>query len=331
MGSGTFDTSAYSARASVRSHSHNAGFHYDSAVKSGAARSVHPTLDLTRKPYREARDNADNPESLPIAILLDVTGSMRDVPKLLLPEFGKLMSIILDEGAVKYPQIAFGAIGDANGDRYPVQLSEFEADDELVEQHLGNLILEGGGGGTMQESYELLVYFFANAVETDAWEKRGQKSFLFIVGDEQFYTTVRADQAKRYLGLDLREDVDAASAFRGLQEKWEVFLLRPEEGSYSEEPYKSQVESQWKAVLPEERVIAAESYTDIVPKIAATISLMAGLDLATVVGAVRDRFGAAAADGVSTSLVPVASAVVPVAGELPVAADASSAPGAVRL
>jgi hypothetical protein len=241
------------------------------------------------------------------------------------------MSIILDEGAVKYPQIAFGAIGDANGDRYPVQLSEFEADDELVEQHLGNLILEGGGEGTMQESYELLVYFFANAVETDAWEKRGQKSFLFIVGDEQFYTTVRADQAKRYLGLDLREDVDAASAFRGLQEKWEVFLLRPEEGSYSEEPYKSQVESQWKAVLPEERVIAAESYTDIVPKIAATISLMAGLDLATVVGAVRDRFGAAAADGVSTSLVPVARAVVPVAGELPVAADASSAPGAVRL
>ncbi len=331
MGSGVFDTSAYTARASVRSHAHNAGFDYDSAVKSGAVRSVHETLDLTRKPYREARDNPDSPESLPIAILLDITGSMRDVPKLLLPEFGKLMSVILKDGGVKYPQIAFGAIGDANGDRYPVQLSEFEADDELVEQHLGNLILEGGGGGTMQESYELLVYFFANVVETDAWEKRGQKGFLFIVGDEQFYATIRADQAKSYLGLDLPQDTDAAGVFRALQEKWEVFLIRPEQGSYSAGMEKEQVEALWKAVLPEERVIAAANYTDVVPKIAATISLMAGLDLATVVSAVRDKFGAAAADGISTSLVPVASSIVPVAGDLPVAASASSAPAAMRL
>jgi hypothetical protein len=331
MGSGVFDSSAYTARAKVRSHAPNAGFDYDSAVKSGSVRSVHESLDLTRKPYREARDNADNPESLPIAILLDVTGSMRDVPKLLLPEFGKLMSVILDEGAVKDPQIAFGGIGDAFSDRFPVQLSEFEADDELVEQHLGNLILEGGGGGTMQESYELLAYFFANIVETDAWEKRGQKGFLFFVGDERFYPTIRADQVEMRLGLDMHQNTEAADVFRKLQEKWEVFLIRPEEGSYSAGPEKEQVETLWKSVLPEERVITAESYTDVVPKIAATISLMAGLDLATVVSAVRERFGSAAADGVSVGLVPVSASIIPVAGDLPETTDAQNAPNVMRL
>ena len=192
MGSGSFDSIGYSARAAARAASGASVFTHDAAVAAGKAPAIHDAMDVRKKRLREARDGADSPFSFPIAVMFDVTGSMRDVPNYLQTELGKLMGFVLGEGVVEFPQILFGAIGDAYCDSAPLQMGEFEADDALVEKTLSQIYLEGGGGGTSEESYELAMYFFARHIKTDAWEKRGTKGVLFLIGDENFYPEVNA-------------------------------------------------------------------------------------------------------------------------------------------
>ena len=54
----------------------------------------------------------------------------------------------------------FGAIGDATCDRAPLQVGQFESDNRM-DDDLGRILLEGGGGGQKTESYELAMYFMA--------------------------------------------------------------------------------------------------------------------------------------------------------------------------
>ena len=54
----------------------------------------------------------------------------------------------------------FGAIGDATCDRVPLQVGQFESDNRM-DDDLGRIVLEGGGGGQQTESYELAMYFMA--------------------------------------------------------------------------------------------------------------------------------------------------------------------------
>ena len=68
-------------------------------------------------------------------------------------------------GTPSDPQIMFGAIGDATCDRVPLQVGQFESDNRM-DDDLGRIVLEGGGGGQMTESYELAMYFMARHTAT---------------------------------------------------------------------------------------------------------------------------------------------------------------------
>ena len=83
MGSGRWSTDVYDAAARFRAASGASAFAYSD---SGAART-HPDLDPRGVPVRESRDSAEHPRSVAIAVLFDVTGSMRAVPRVLQASF----------------------------------------------------------------------------------------------------------------------------------------------------------------------------------------------------------------------------------------------------
>ena len=60
-----------------------------------------------------------------------------------------------------------------------------------MDDDLGRILLEGGGGGQMTESYELAMYFMARHTAIDCYEKRGRRGYLFIIGDELAYPRVK--------------------------------------------------------------------------------------------------------------------------------------------
>ena len=310
MGGGSFDYTSSSARSTVRKATGASAFTHDADAKAGKVDKLHESLDFTKKPMRESRDSVDNPCSTPIAVLCDITGSMGGIPKLVIDDLHKLMKMVIDGGVVTDPHVLFGAIGDATCDSVPVQMGEFEADDELVEKHLSNIYIERGGGGQNMESYELFMWLFANKVSTDAYEKRGEKGYLFIIGDEKFYPTVRKDLVKTYLNCDMDEDMTTKYVAEELQKKWEVFCIRPAgTNNYNS----SDVQGAWTSILPEERVIKAETWESIVPYIAATISVMSGKSLDDTIASMKDSgFDGATIDGVTKSLVPLEKTSLPV-------------------
>src|SRR5262249_20618935 len=139
---------------------------------------------------RESRDSDVHPESHAVAVLLDVTGSMQTVPRILQKSLPRLMGLLIRKGYLEHPQILIGAVGDATCDSAPLQVGQFESGIE-IEEDLGRLFLEGGGGGQVTESYELAMHFLAHHTSLDCVEKRGKKGYAFLIGDEAPYPRVK--------------------------------------------------------------------------------------------------------------------------------------------
>lgn len=109
-------------------------------------RSLDEKMNIKGK-IRESRDSQEHPNAFPIIIGLDVTGSMGNIPKQLICKgFPELMKKIMDEG-VEHAQVCFVGVGDNECDQAPIQVGQFETSDELQEEWLKSIYLEGGGGG----------------------------------------------------------------------------------------------------------------------------------------------------------------------------------------
>ncbi|MFD6716704.1 hypothetical protein AMK25_04260 [Micromonospora sp. TSRI0369] len=227
MGSGIWSTDVYDAADRYRRRTGKSAFSYSDS----GARKVHPALD-PRDALRESRDSAEHPQSTPIAVLFDVTGSMGHVPRVLQSKLPQLLGLLLRQGYAKDPQVMFGAIGDATCDRVPLQIGQFESDNRM-DDDLGRIVLEGGGGGQMMESYELALYFMARHTTTDSWDKRGRRGYLFIIGDELAYPGVKAAEVARLIGDDLREDMPVRQMVDEVTARWDTYYLLPAGSHYA--------------------------------------------------------------------------------------------------
>ena len=167
MGTSRWSDDHYRDRARLRARTGRDAFAHDHAVRIGAAdRAVHLKMNPRGVTVRESRDSDAHPESHAVAVLLDVTGSMQDVPRILQANLPKLMGLLIRKGYLDHPQILIGAVGDATCDAAPLQVGQFESGIE-IEDDLGKLYLEGGGGGHITESYELALYFMARHTALD--------------------------------------------------------------------------------------------------------------------------------------------------------------------
>lgn len=200
-------------------------FAFDShqpAAAAAARRTVHEALN----PFGKTREV--NNET-PIVVALDVTRSRGDDTKLMYEKLPMLMGQIELKGYVPNPGISFAAIGDATVDDAPLQVSQFEGDNRLDEA-LGRVWIEEGGGGTGQESYELCAYFYSRTNCVRLAKGTGKKGYFFFIGDEGFYPKVDKEQVRRVIGDDLPADLDTGEVFRRLHEKFHVLFIYPKKG-----------------------------------------------------------------------------------------------------
>ncbi|MBO6937442.1 MAG: VWA domain-containing protein [Deltaproteobacteria bacterium] len=296
MGYGSYSYEAHTALTTARSTR--------SRQEVFSQRECHPLMDPKGVHLREARDSAEHPESLGIAFALDVTGSMGRIPEQLakedLPQFMQL----LGELGVAHPQVLFMGVGDAFGDRAPLQVGQFESTAELMDQWLTSCWIEGGGGHGDMESYELAMYFAARHVDMDCYRKRGQRGYLFLTGDEKPYPQVSHKAVAKVMGDELTQDIPTAAIVEELHHQFEPFFLIPdlERRATCERP--------WRDLLGD-RVIALESPDDTCVVAASLIALGEGIrDLDGIVKHLRStgieqrRIGM-----IARALMPFASSV----------------------
>ena len=227
MGSGRWSTDVYDAAARFRAATGASAFAYS----DGGAVRVHPALDPFGVPVRESRDSGEHPQSVAIAVLFDVTGSMRGVPRALQAKLPQLLGLLLRKGYVAHPQIMFGAIGDATCDRAPLQVGQFESDNRM-DDDLSRILLEGGGGGQKTESYELALYFMARHTAADCYERRGRRGYLFIIGDEMAYPRVKPAEVREVIGDGLQAQVPLTALMAEVTAKWDTYYILPAGASY---------------------------------------------------------------------------------------------------
>lgn len=171
---------------------------------------------------REARDSEDHPDTTPIIIGLDVTGSMGYLSTQIAKEsLNETMLKLYSTGVVPGPQLMFAAVGDVV-DKAPLQVTQFESDVRIGEQLL-DLWLEGRGGD-MPEDYELLWYFAANHTKIDSFEKRNKKGFLITIGDADIHTTVNGSDIERLFG-DPNKNYTSKAILAEAEKKYHVFHI----------------------------------------------------------------------------------------------------------
>jgi len=307
MGSSGWSDSAYRSAVSSRVSAGIAGrtTARTAAIASGSAPcKVHETLDPKGVTIRESRDSAAHPTSLPVAVWFDVTGSMGDIPITLQNKLGGLMAMLLAKGYVEHPQIFFGAVGDATCDLVPLQVGQFESGCEM-DDVMSNIYVERGGGGQGTESYELAAWFSHTKFATDAWEKRGQKGYMFFIGDEMPYGKVSAAEVRELVGDTLQEgSMSSASVFDALKKKWNVYCLIP----FGASNYGiREIRETWQGLLGKDHVVFLENPDGVTETIALIVGMGEGkIDLD---GGKKDLVeggtDANLADVVTTALVPV--------------------------
>lgn len=197
MGSTRYDIDARYNRAN------RAGYGTKSASEiftQNVERKAHQSMMPYGISFRESRDSEVHPNTVPIILGLDVTGSMGHIPHELIREgLPKLMGGII-QGGVPDPALLFLGIGDHEYDSYPLQIGQFESGDEELDMWLTRTYIESGGGGNGGESYLLAWYFAAFHTRIDAFEKRNQKGILFTVGDEPCLKVLPASAIREIMG-----------------------------------------------------------------------------------------------------------------------------------
>ncbi|MDR2237275.1 MAG: hypothetical protein LBE92_14225 [Chryseobacterium sp.] len=221
MGSTKYDLDARHAKAL------KAGYGSKSASEiftQNAKRMAHESMNPKGISFRESRDSEVNPNSVPIILGLDVTGSMGHIPHELIKEgLPKLMGGII-QGGVPDPALLFLGIGDHECDSYPLQVGQFESGDDELDMWLTRTYIESGGGGNGGESYLLAWYFAAFHTRTDAFEKRNQKGLLFTIGDEPCLNVLPASAVREIMGTG-QQTYTHTELLKEAQKRYEVYHI----------------------------------------------------------------------------------------------------------
>ena len=248
MGSSRWSDDFYNDRKAVQSKTGDDAFAHHVAVSTGKTSvATHPKMS-PKDAFRESRDSTEHPESIAIGVVLDVTGSMAHIPRVIQDNLPKLLKSL--DGVVKDPQILFAAVGDATCDRGPLQTGQYESGIEM-DDDISRFYLEGGGGGNAGESYELALYFFARHTVTDCLEKRKKKGYLFIMGDERPLPFVNPSEVHELIGAKI-EQITTEDIAKECSEKYNVFFLIPDGTNHARD---TRMEARWKELLGPEHVI----------------------------------------------------------------------------
>ncbi len=130
---------------------------------------------------RESCDSADSPNSTPIIIGFDVTGSMGYLAaEIAKNSLNKTITRLYEKQPVTNPHVMCAAFTSPPCED-PLQVTQFEADIRVIEQLLELRV----GFGFNRYAYDSLVWYFAaRHTKIDSFEKRGKKGFLIGIGDE---------------------------------------------------------------------------------------------------------------------------------------------------
>lgn len=227
------------------------------------------TMDQALNPcnvIRECCDSEEHPETFPIILALDVTGSMGQAAKDCAAKLDDIMTELY--GKVKDVEFMMMGIGDLAYDKAPIQASQFESDIRILDQ-TSKIWFEGGGGPNEWESYTAAWYFGLYRTRLDCW-KRGKKGIIITMGDEMLnpYLPGKA-LIDRFLGnleqSSITSDISSQKLYREASEKFDIFHIAVTNGmGFAGEARADKIRKSWKDVIGQNYI---EGSSDDLPRL----------------------------------------------------------------
>lgn len=261
MGWGSWTSASYNT--AVRTM----GFSSTTAMASASVQEVYRENRLNpllnpKNVVRECLDTEEHPETIPVILALDVTGSMGSAATMCASKLDEIMKELYDK--VKDVEFLMMGIGDLACDDAPIQASQFESDIRILDQTT-KVYFEGGGGGNSYESYTAAWYFGLHNTKLDCW-KRGKKGIIITMGDEPLNPYLPGRRLSEVLGTST-QDVDTEVLYKEVCEKYDVYHIAITNNSCYNR-YKDEIKNSWGKLLNQHLIIAT---SDELPKIISEI------------------------------------------------------------
>jgi hypothetical protein len=273
MGNSSWSSSAYATYSTTVADM--------SAQQIFKSKGLHRLLD-PKGAVREARDSEANPNSTPVIIGVDVTGSMGFIAEYLVRTgMGDLMNSILQRRPITDPAVCVMGIGDASCDAAPLQVAQFESDLVMLEW-LEKIYIEGNGGGNNYESYDLPYFFALHRTMTDAYERRQEPGVIITIGDEMPPDFTRKYQVENIIGGDIPDrDIPFSETLRAVRPMYTPYHIIIAEGHFASRNL-TRVESQWSDILGPSAITLMD-HTKISPLITTMLEIDSGVPLSEAI------------------------------------------------
>lgn len=253
MGSGSFTTTSFKAYSTSRGRTVDA----KGMVTSDSLQDFYTQTKIHKdlKPYkvvRECCDSEEHPNTIPVIIGLDVTGSMGRACIKTAQSLNTIITSLYD----KFDDIEFMimGIGDLAYDHAPIQASQFESDVRIAE-HLDKVYMERGGGGNGFESYTAAWYFGLYHTKLDCW-RRGKKGIIITMGDEPLNPYLPKYPLSKVTGDNLEADVETKDLYELTKEKFDIYHIAIDDFDDCYYRYKTRIDKTFKEVLKEDYKIS---------------------------------------------------------------------------
>lgn len=228
MGSGTFTTDAF------KDYSTKVGKVYSMSTGRVSGQVFKETRInqrlMPKNVMRECVDTEEHPNSIPIILGLDVTGSMGDACHETAEALGVIMRDLLQEYSnSKYDlEFCMMGIGDVECDGAPIQMGQFESDVRFAED-LDAIYMEHGGGGNDYESYSAAWYMAAHHTKLDAITK-GRRGIIITMGDEPLNPILPARQLREFVGDNVQSNIYTKDLYEEVSKNFDVYHINIEHG-----------------------------------------------------------------------------------------------------
>lgn len=252
MGGGNWTSASY-----VKHSTFIRGFADMNSFKSASTQELYRSyrLDESLNPYnvvRECCDSEEHPQTIPVILALDVTGSMGSAASAIATQLGDIMDKLY--GEVKDVEFLTMAIGDMSYDSAPVQVSQFESDIRIAEQ-IEKIYFEGHGGGNTWESYTAAWYFGLYHTKLDCW-KRGKKGIIITLGDETLNPYLPAEKIHSIFGDSVQGDIETKELYKEVLEKFDVYHIAVNDNRTSFWRYEDRIKNSFGKMMGENLIIS---------------------------------------------------------------------------
>jgi hypothetical protein len=245
MGSGVFSSRAFASYSTSLGKSYD----IDTGRVSGQEFTSHridESLDPKKFKVRECANSEEHPNTIPVILALDVTGSMGEACQ----ETAEALGVIITNLYKNHKDIEFCVmgIGDLAYDAAPVQMSQYESDVRIAEA-LDKIYIEHGGGGNGYESYTAAWYMGLKRTKLDCYDVQQRKGIIITMGDEPLNPYLPKHGLNSLAGASEEKDVETNWLYKEASKKFDIFHIAVDSPEDSYSYYAGRIEESFRPVL----------------------------------------------------------------------------------